>query len=129
MEHLLERLESLEGELDGMYRELERTQRLSMLGEIAAIIAHEFNNLLTPIRSYAQLALEGDDPEMTRKALEQALVASTRAGRISSSILGLARDDSPGRATPVQVQSCVAEVFLCLARDPARDGIALDLDI
>ena len=126
MEQLLERLESLEGELDGMYRELERTQRLSMLGEVMSVLAHEINNLLTPLRSYTQLALEHEDPALMRKALERARVAGDQAARITGAVLGI---DQEGDESFTRVQPCLEEVFLCLGRDPARDGIALDVHV
>ena len=37
--------------------QLAESQRLATIGTIAAVIAHEFNNLLTPIVSYSQFAL------------------------------------------------------------------------
>ena len=37
-------------------RDIERQHRLATLGTIAGLIAHEFNNILTPMLSYAQMA-------------------------------------------------------------------------
>src|SRR5688572_28040114 len=108
------------------------SQRLATIGTIAAVIAHEFNNLLTPIVSYSQFALssaESDKPdiELIKKALGKAFQSSSKAGRICSSMLSLAR----GEATfgKVSIQHAIEEVLLVLARDPHKDGIALRVQV
>src|SRR5579862_6602089 len=108
------------------------SQRLATIGTIAAVIAHEFNNLLTPIVSYSQYALqsaEGDAPDMEliRKALSKSFQSSTKAGRICTSMLGLARGESI--FGQVQVQRLIDETLAVLARDPQKDGIALRVQI
>jgi signal transduction histidine kinase len=119
-------------QLDLLKSELTESQRLATIGTIAAVIAHEFNNLLTPIVSYAQYALESaqsdtPDMEMIKKALSKAYQSSTKAGRICSSMLDLARGESTyGR---VDIQRLVDEVLLVLARDPQKDGIALRVQV
>jgi signal transduction histidine kinase len=94
---LLDELERLRAELDAVKGQLEHQERLATLGTIASLIAHEFNNILTPVMSYAQMAL-GDaknDPELSRKALSRALSGSERAAKIAGAILDFARDDGP----------------------------------
>ena len=49
--------------------QVRQAQQLSAMGPAAAVIAHEFNNLLSPVLSYAQYALQEDDMELGRKAL------------------------------------------------------------
>ena len=44
-------------------------QQLSSLGTAAATIAHEVNNLLTPILGYAEFAVNTDDTDLHKKAL------------------------------------------------------------
>jgi len=61
-------------QLEYLRDQLTESQRLATIGTIAAVIAHEFNNLLTPIVSYSQFALssaesEKPDMELIRKAL------------------------------------------------------------
>ncbi len=112
--------------------QLTESQRLAAIGTIAAVIAHEFNNLLTPMISYSQYALQSAESEMPdigliRKALSKSFQASTKAGKICNSMLGLARGQSS--FGPVSVQQLVDEVLLVLARDPQKDGIALRVQI
>src|SRR5262245_51907648 len=83
-------------QLETVREQLTETQRLAPIGTIAAVIAHEFNNLLTPIISYSQYALqsiESDKPdmEMITKALNKAFSSSSKAGKICTSMLALAR--------------------------------------
>jgi signal transduction histidine kinase len=96
---------------------------------MASIIAHEFNNILTPVISYCQLALAQDeaDPELTRKALTRAFEGAQKASQICSSILGFARETQTGQV------SCLAmvidDVLNCIARDPKKDRIDLTVDV
>jgi C4-dicarboxylate-specific signal transduction histidine kinase len=55
---LTERLAQLQQQLESLRTQLTESQRLATIGTIAAVIAHEFNNLLTPIVSYSQYALQ-----------------------------------------------------------------------
>ncbi|MDQ3439522.1 MAG: ATP-binding protein, partial [Planctomycetota bacterium] len=125
-------LVAAQDQLDALQEQLTESQRLATIGTIAAVIAHEFNNLLTPIVSYSQYALqsaEGEAPDMAliRKALAKAFQSSSKAGKICQSMLGLARGES--FFSDVTVQHLVDEVLLVLARDPQKDGIALRVQV
>ncbi|MCQ8205975.1 hypothetical protein NP569_27205, partial [Vibrio parahaemolyticus] len=52
------RVAVMQQQLDLLRRQLTESQRLATIGTISAVIAHEFNNLLTPIVSYSQFALQ-----------------------------------------------------------------------
>lgn len=125
-------IEIMQAQLDFVKEQLTESQRLATIGTIAAVIAHEFNNLLTPIVSYSQFALqsaesEKPDMEIICKALSKSFGAASKAGKICTSMLALARGESiPGK---VLVQSLVDEVLLVLARDPQKDGIALRVQV
>lgn len=125
---LLDQLEAVQQRLDAMQEHLARSHRLASLGTIAAIIAHEFNNLLTPILSYSQLALANpDDSELVRKALTKAQANAEKAAHIVASMLGFthAGDDS----RPANLAAVLDDTFNCLARDPAKDRITLRRDV
>ncbi len=131
-EQLLEELERLERQLHALQDGLTRSHRLATLGTVAAIIGHEFNNILTPVISYAQLALrETDEPDvdLMRKALQRALDGSTRAAQISSSMLGFAKASNAHGPAVAPVRQIVDEVFACLARDPRKDNINLRIEV
>ena len=125
-------LEKAQQQLDYLRDQLTESQRLAAIGTIAAVIAHEFNNILTPMISYSQYALasaESENPDMglVRKALSKSFQASTKAGKICNSMLSLARGESS--FGPVSVQTLVDETLQVLARDPQKDGIALRVQI
>ena len=127
-----QQLAALQQQLDSVREQLTESQRLATIGTIAAVIAHEFNNLLTPIVSYSQFALssaDSDKPDMEliKKALSKAFGASTKAGKICQSMLGLARGQTA--QSTVAIQTLVDEVLLVLARDPQKDGLALRVQI
>ena len=126
------RLGEMERQLEDLREQLTESQRLATIGTIAAVIAHEFNNLLTPIVSYSQYALQSaesakPDAELIKKALSKAFQSSTKAGRICTSMLGLARGESSFGT--VEIQRLVEETLLVLARDPHKDGIALRVQV
>ena len=131
-ESLLGKIAEMQGQLDALKEQLTESQRLATIGTIAAVIAHEFNNLLTPVVSYSQYALQSaqsaaPDTELIKKALAKSYQGSSKAGRICASMLGLARGECAfGR---VSVQKLVDEALLVLARDPQKDGIALRIQV
>lgn len=122
----------MELQLQYLKEQLTESQRLATIGTIAAVIAHEFNNLLTPIVSYSQFALQNaesaaPDMELLRKALSKAFNGSSKAGRICASMLSLARGECVFGA--IAVQKLVDEALMVMARDPQKDGIALRVQI
>jgi signal transduction histidine kinase len=128
VEQLLAQFNQLEAQLASVREGLTHSHRLATLGTIAAIIAHEYNNILTPMISYAQIALAAPtDHELMTKALEKALSGAERAAHISSSLLGFAREADEQHVAPLP-QTLDASVA-CLAREPKRDGIELTLDV
>jgi signal transduction histidine kinase len=129
---LAAQIAQMQSQLDSVRQQLTESQRLATIGTIAAVIAHEFNNLLTPIVSYSQYALqsaesEKPDMELIRKALSKAFGSASKAGKICTSMLSLARGESLFGS--VSVQQLIDEVLLVLARDPQKDGIALRVQI
>jgi signal transduction histidine kinase len=127
-----EKLAQMQQQLESLRTQLTESQRLATIGTISAVIAHEFNNLLTPIVSYSQFALqsaqgENPDMELIKKALSKSFQSADKAGKICQSMLGLARGQSIFGDVPVQ--KLVDETLLVMARDPRKDGIALRVQI
>ena len=128
VEELLAHFEQLEAQFQQVRDGLTHSHRLATLGTIASIVAHEYNNILTPVISYAQLALaDPDDPALMRKAVEKALSGAERAARISSSLLGFAREGDEQQVA--LLPKTIAEAVSCLGRDPAKDGITLKVAV
>ncbi len=94
------------------------------------MIAHEFNNILTPLASYAQMALAApEDRELVTKALRRCLAASEQTSSIASAILDLVRSAgvAPTGSPVADVPACIRAAVDCLGRSPEKDGIALIL--
>lgn len=133
---LLEKRRSMHIQLEEQHRrndqlasQLEKLQSLANLGLVSAMIAHEMNNILTPIGNYAKLALSHpDDAPLAKKALSKAAANCSRAGKILESMLAMAgakRMDAEKHA----VKDMVDEVFVLLARDFTKDRITVNIDI
>lgn len=105
--------------------QLVQVQKLAAMGTMAAMLAHEFNNILTRAINYAEHALHyPDDRELTRTALGKIMENCGRAGEICRSIFDFA-GASDGRRRPVSLAKLAADAINCLGRDPAKDNIAI----
>ncbi len=119
VERLLRQIELLEAELA-------KRHSLATLGTIAGSIAHEFNNILTPVLSYAQMALSSPgNRDLSEKALRKAVEGTERAAKIANSLLGFVRPPDAGAGA--DVGSVIEETIACLARHPEKDGIKLSV--
>ena len=126
---LHERIRAGEARIDALEKQIRKTQKLASLGTLSCLVAHEFNNLLTPIVNYARLALRNpDDAPLVQKALQKALKQGDVAAHIVQSMLGFARDDASGFET-VRIAQVVEECFQCLARDLSKDRITVECNI
>ncbi len=104
-------------------------QALANIGMISAMIAHEMNNILTPLGNYAYLAMKHpEDGELTRKALEKTTTNSRRAAKILDSMLAMA-NGRPRKMDWHSVKAMLEEIFLCLARDFSKDRIKVVVDV
>jgi len=114
--------EALKSQLAGL-------QHLANIGTVSHMIAHEMNNLLTPLKSYASFALENpDDRALTEKALQKVVKNCGRAAKIMESMLALVSGETQEKqnARPLDL---IDEIFTCLCRDFAKDGITVDMRI
>lgn len=82
--------------LNARTRELAHHQRLETIGTLTSSIAHEFNNLLTPIMGYSILALEKLPPEETEiyDSLLEIYSSSRKAKDIISRLSDLSRKNT-----------------------------------
>jgi signal transduction histidine kinase len=111
-----------------MQKQIHRLQKLAGLGTMSAILAHEFNNLLTPIIGYVQAAQQRDDPRFTATALEKTLAHARHAAGLCAKVLGMASDDTSA-PIPTDLRPLVEDALECLGRDPLRDGIVVSIEV
>lgn len=125
---ILARLQKAEADLAALRKELDHSHQLATLGTLTAGIAHEINNILTPVLAYAQLAVANPhDSTLRGKALQRAISGVESAARITEAVLGFARqEDVDLHADLVEV---IESTIACLGRDPERDGIDLLIEV
>jgi signal transduction histidine kinase len=93
-EELKRRLEGKSNELELSREQLFEAQKLKMVGTMAAGLAHELNNILTPIRGHAELIVEGDHKvEQTRRYGQRILDSAISAAQITQALLTYAHKD------------------------------------
>jgi len=127
VDDLVAHFEELEAQLQAVREGLSHSHRLSMLGTIASVIAHEYNNILTPVISYCQLALNDPaDAEKMKKAVVKSLAGAQRAAHISGSLLGFAREEDERHVA--DLPEVIDDAINCLGRSPEKDGITLEID-
>jgi two-component system NtrC family sensor kinase len=118
---LLEKLNDLQSQLDAVRAELERSQKLAMLGTVAAMVAHEVNNLMTPIVTYTDMAKANPtDQVLVEKALVRANAGAQQASRIATSILALAKPEAAATPRDCDITSTVADALACVPRGTLR---------
>ncbi len=121
-------IQRLEEQFSHLRDQVRQTQQLASLGTAAAMMAHEFNNLMTPVVSYARFALDSDDKELMVKALSMTLKQSSVATSMSERILGLAANEAPS-TMPVTIKTVIDDAIVCMCRDPSKDGITVKMNI
>ena len=113
--------------------ELAHSLRLGTLGELATGLAHELNQPLAAIKNFAQgcarrIRAGNAQPGDLLEAIEQVNAQATRAGEIIRRMRSFVRKREPARA-PIDVNQAIREVADLLARDVARLGVALALEL
>lgn len=88
------RVEEKTRELQRAHEQMLQVERMASMGKLAAIIAHEINNPLAGIFTYAKLLLKKMDrsaPESARQYLEMIAQESARCGELVKNLLQFAR--------------------------------------
>jgi len=104
-------------------------QPLATLGSATYMIAHEINNLLTPLATYAALAAQNShDEDLVNKVLDKTVRNCQRASKIMESMLGMANGKKQQQEN-ADIKALVEDVFTCLCRDFQKDGISVTVAI
>ncbi len=108
--------------------QLQHAQKMEAIGLLAGGVAHDFNNILTALRGYADLAkmkLPGGYPGV--EYLEEIIKSSNRASDLTRSLLAFSRKQTIN-LKPVNVNSIIRNVGNLLARIIGED-IQLRTDV
>ena len=94
--------------------QLRKAQRLESIGTLAGGVAHDFNNILTPILGYSEMGLFSLPPENpVHDYFSEIMQAATRAQNLIGQILTFSRTQEVSPSV-VSVQSVIAEAMKLL---------------
>lgn len=113
---LREKAKTME-QLNLQTQELTHHQRLETIGTLTAGIAHEFNNLLTPIMGYSILVLEKLPPEDTESydSMLEIYNASRKAKGIISRLSSLSRKNPVSSFQPLRLDEMIERTLAMAA--------------
>ncbi|WP_328747197.1 two-component system sensor histidine kinase NtrB [Geomonas anaerohicana] len=107
--------------------QLRRAERLSALGELSAILAHEIRNPLASIRGTAEILMEQGVPAERRGEFLEILVKeSDRLNRVVEDFLRMARPE-PADKRECDINEELANMVTLLSAQAGSCGVSLDL--
>ncbi len=121
-------VEELRRQVNSLRTQLEQAQRMATIGELASTTTHEFNNLLTTIINYAKMGLRHKDEPTRDKALQKINDAATRATKVASSVLSMARNRT-GSFEPVSLSTILEDTLALIGREFQKHRIALETEV
>jgi two-component system, NtrC family, sensor kinase len=104
---------------------LVQSERLAAIGELTSTTTHEFNNLLMTILNYAKMGQRNKDEASRDKAFTRILDAANRGAKITSTVLGLARNRS-GELEPTALAPLIDDTLVLLERELQKYRINVD---
>jgi two-component system NtrC family sensor kinase len=133
---LEQQVEARTADLRSAQEQLVRTEKLSSLGKLSASIAHEINNPLAGILTFAKLVsrtlAEGPPDDARRAVLQRNLGLvereAQRCSAIVRNLLDFARE-RPMAKKPVDPGAAVDEALSLIANQIAIQGVTLERDL
>lgn len=111
-----------------LQRQLVSSERLAAVGQLSAGVAHELNNPLSGILTFAEdLLLESDPDDPRRKDYEIIINETMRCRRIVRDLLEFSRQKSPERQR-VQMNEIVSRVRVMVERQASFHNIRFRVD-
>lgn len=109
-------------------REMARLDRLNLVGEMAAGIAHEIRNPMTVVRGYLQLLQGKIEYASDRRRLKVMIEEIDRANAIITEFLSLARN-APLELKRQSINDILAALLPLMQADAVRAGKGLSLEL
>jgi PAS domain S-box-containing protein len=118
----------------GTHDRLTRVARLATMGEMAAGMAHELNQPLTAITSYARAGerhLDKPDPDLAelRVVLREINAEGMRAGEIIRRLRRLVRTEEVDHRLPLDINRLIEELRTLLQSDARAHGSELRISL
>ena len=131
----LKQASDLQAETDRRYRaareELAQASRLGSIGQITAGVAHEINQPVAAIRTFAENSLrylDRGEPDKVRGNIGTIVDLTARVGAITNELRNFARR-KPTPLGPVALQSAIDGMLLLIGDRLRAQGIALDITL
>ncbi|HJV64487.1 MAG TPA: ATP-binding protein [Geomonas sp.] len=127
LEESYQKLQSQSELIIRIEEQLRRAERLSALGELSAILAHEIRNPLASIRGTAEILMEeGTPPESRHEFLDILVKESDRLNGVVEDFLRMARTE-PSAKTPCDINEELANIVSLLSAEARAKKIELQL--
>jgi PAS domain S-box-containing protein len=119
--------------IDRTRADLEHAMRAASLGELTASIAHEVNQPLSAIMSYAQASrrwMNRQPPNLAeaRTALDDTIMAAEHAGNVVKQVRKLLGRAEPDRL-PIEIDGIAGEAVRLMRSEASTNDITLQLDL
>jgi two-component system, cell cycle sensor histidine kinase and response regulator CckA len=124
-EHSLSRAIYYAIEKKNIEERLRQAQKMEALGQLAAGVAHDFNNILTVIRGRAGLLLLKEENSFITESAQEIQSAVDRAAHLTRQLLTFSRQQFM-QTKPLNLNEALGEIFKMLARIVGED-IHIDL--
>jgi two-component system NtrC family sensor kinase len=113
-----------------MHRELVHAEKMGVLGQLAAAVAHELNNPLSGVISFSQILLKEMDPGLSYvDALRKIERAALRCKKIIEDLLAFARKPETVGHEPVGLAEIIDEAVSLLRPKLEEKGIRVELEL
>jgi two-component system, NtrC family, sensor kinase len=126
--HLVRDLQLSLEQQKAMQGQLVRAARMSALGELTAVIAHQINNPLTTILGDAEILVQDTSPDSPLRDSALAIRrAGQRAKRVVERLLSMARSESEFK--PIDVNHTITEAVALVGSQLKQANIDLQLNL
>jgi signal transduction histidine kinase len=101
-----------------------KAHKLAIIGKLTSYVAHEFNNILTVTKNWAQLGLIEKDEAVRNKAFSGIVSSSERGSRLTKSILNFSRR-AEFEPCQININEFIDEILVIIEKKLIKDGIDL----
>jgi two-component system NtrC family sensor kinase len=128
------RVEQKTAELKSVHQQMLQVERMTSIGKLAAIVAHEINNPLAGIHTYARLLMKQADRgdlilEQARENLAVIASESARCGEIVKGLLQFARPNAQTEMTSNDINETVRQSLRLVEHKMALMALRTRIDL